>query len=308
MAIRSALQIVFSRRRLCIKSGLGLAGKAVIGMGTIVILGSHSIPGQTAVKGPTFEVATIKPAAPEDLSVRSGGYRSTGFSASVDPGRIAYRNISLKRLILRAYRLRDYQVSGPSWLDEEHYDVTAKLPEGIAKQEIPEMLQFLLTERFRMRVHWEDKAQRIYALMVGQDRPRLKESKEIGEANAADGAPPLASRLSFSANGKVDMTATTMSALAEFLSKFLDRPVIDLTGIAGYYDISLGVSMDDMTKFRSGVALPEGMNESGVAAVDNGGPGSIIAAVRELGLKLEPKMGTIRRIVVDEAERVPIEN
>ncbi len=66
--------------------------------------------------------------------------------------------------------------------------------------------------------------------------------------------------------------------------------------------------MDDMTKFRSGVALPEGMNESGVAAVDNGGPGSIIAAVRELGLKLEPKMGTIRRIVVDEAERVPIEN
>ncbi len=275
----------------------------------VTALAPRDISGQTASHKPaSFEVATIRPAAPVDTSLRGGGYRSTGYSASVDPGRIAYRNITLKSLIVRAYRLKDYQVSGPSWLDEEHYDVTAKLPDGVPKQQIPEMLQFLLTERFRMRVHWEDKPQRIYALTVGQGRPRLKESKEVGEANAPDGAPPLASRLSFSANAKVEMSGTTLNALADFLSKLLDRPVIDLTGITGYYDISLGVSMDDLTKFRSNVAWPEQMNEPGVAAADNGGPGSIMTAVRGLGLKLEPKMETIRRIVIDEAERVPIEN
>src|SRR5215831_18028755 len=92
---------------------------------------------------PAFEVASIKPAAPQQMGrmmVRMGG----------DAGRVDYANVSLKDVLARAYNLKRYQVSGPSWLDSERYDITAKVPDGVPKEQIPLMLQALLTDRFKM--------------------------------------------------------------------------------------------------------------------------------------------------------------
>src|SRR5947209_12153437 len=97
---------------------------------------------------PSFEVASIKQAAPQQMGrqmVRMGG----------DAGRVDYANVSLKDVLARAYGVNAYQVSGPSWLDTERYDIAAKVPEGVAADQVPAMLQALLLDRFKMTVHKE---------------------------------------------------------------------------------------------------------------------------------------------------------
>src|SRR5215468_1461611 len=88
---------------------------------------------------PAFEVASIKQAAPQQMGrmmVRMGG----------DPGRVDYANVSLKDVLARAYGMKRYQISGPAWLDSERYDITAKVPEGVPKEQVPVMLQALLAD------------------------------------------------------------------------------------------------------------------------------------------------------------------
>ena len=86
---------------------------------------------------PTFEVASIKPAA-----LMERGKMMIGFGG--DAGRINYTNVSLKDVVARAYEMKPYQVSGPAWMDSERYDITAKIPDGVSRDKVPEMLRNLL--------------------------------------------------------------------------------------------------------------------------------------------------------------------
>ena len=140
----------------------------VTGIGAAV-LAAWRLFGQTAPP-PAFEVASIKPAAPQQpgrMMVAMGG----------DPGRVNYTNVSLRNVLMRAYDVRSYQITGPSWLDTERYDIVAKVPEGVPKEQIPAMLQNLLAERFQMTIHRETKEQSVYALVVGKNGP---EAQEVG--------------------------------------------------------------------------------------------------------------------------------
>ena len=116
-----------------------------------------------------FEVASVK------MSPEHGGTRLAALDT--DPAMVRYANLSLKLLIAMAYRFDSELIKGdPAWLDEQHYDVAAKLPPGAPKDRVPEMMQALLAERFKLAVHRETKDARIYYLVAGKGGPKLKKS------------------------------------------------------------------------------------------------------------------------------------
>jgi uncharacterized protein (TIGR03435 family) len=200
---------------------------------------------------------------------------------------------------MRAYGVKPYQIVGPSWMDTQRYDIVAIPPEGASEQQIPAMLQNLLVERFQMTVRRETREQPVYALTVGKNGPNLKKTDKPDDG------------MSFSTSGHLE--ARSIPSLVRMLSGFLDRPVLDLTGIEGTYEISLDVSMDDLIGLKRSVATAGA--QPGVDRASGSGPApetdpqpSIFTAVQKLGLKLEPRKAPMEMIVIDKAEKVPTEN
>jgi len=115
-----------------------------------------------------FEVASIKPAAP--ITNKEGKFR---IGMRVDASRMEYTFASLRDCIRTAYRVKDYQVQGPDWLADARFDMVAKLPEGASIDQVPEMLQALLADRFKLSLHHESKEHSVYALVVGKNGPKL---------------------------------------------------------------------------------------------------------------------------------------
>src|ERR1035441_9283141 len=148
--------------------------------GILLVLAAGTALGQT----PAFEVASVKPAAPLDRSQMLSGQMHVGMK--VDAARVDIGSMSLAELIRVAYRVKAYQVSGPDWMASERFDVLAKLPEGASSGQVPEMLQALLAERFKLSVHRESKEHAVYALVVGKNGPKLKESAPDADAPAAN--------------------------------------------------------------------------------------------------------------------------
>jgi uncharacterized protein (TIGR03435 family) len=135
-----------------------------------------SARSQTNPGSPAFESVSVKPGTPVKLSA-AAGTKSTGSRVSEDPGRITYTNTTLMPVLTRAYGVKRRQINGPAWLSSETYDIAATIPTGALREQIPAMLQNLLAERFKMTVHVENRQERIYALAVGKNGPRFKESK-----------------------------------------------------------------------------------------------------------------------------------
>jgi uncharacterized protein (TIGR03435 family) len=96
--------------------------------------------------------------------------------------------MSLFKLILTAYRLKPYQLSGPEWMRAQRFDIAAKIPDGASREQIPEMLQALLAERFKLSMHRDNKEQLVLALVVGKNGLKLKESTE-SDARVPAAAP-----------------------------------------------------------------------------------------------------------------------
>lgn len=281
---------------------------------------------------PAFEVASIKPAAPQTMGrmmVRMGG----------DAGRVDYANVSLKDVLARAYDVKRYQITGPSWLDSERYDITAKVPDGVPKEQIPAMLQALLSERFKMTIHRETKEQPVYALIVGKGGPKLTKSDPNdapgpggpggpsagamvkggfgpGGPGGPGGAPPKGAMMMEiggpGGNARMRANAVTMPKFCDMLSNMLDRPVVDMTEVEGNYDIALDVSMEElggMKRMAAGGPGPGGGGGGDHGPAPDAAPSaSIFSAVQSLGLKLDPRKAPIAYVMVDRAEKVPTEN
>src|SRR5258706_15278617 len=124
----------------------------------------------------TFEVASIKPAAPPEMGMMRVGSR--GGPGTGDPTRFTASNFSLSNLITTAYDLRPYQLTAPSWVNSERFDVVAKVPEGATKEQFRAMLQNLLVERFKLVIHRETKELPVFELVVGKGGPKFKESAD----------------------------------------------------------------------------------------------------------------------------------
>jgi uncharacterized protein (TIGR03435 family) len=299
------------------------------------VLASYGLFGQTAPPPPAFEVASVKPAA------------STAGRIMVDAGRISCTSVNLKSVLMRAYDVKRYQIAGPSWLGSEGYDIIAKVPDGVPEEQIPAMLQALLAERFQMTVHRETREQPVYALVVGKNGPKLKKSDESAAPISAFGGPgggpppppppPAQSTgrgrgatspttlsggslpkgmmgVDLNANGAMHLHArgVTLSLLASTLSDLMDRPVVDMTGIQGEYDISLDTAADEMVGIKITLARGPGpmggASADGVPAPESAPTASIFTSIQRYGLKLEPRKGPVEYLVVDKAEKVPTEN
>src|SRR5665213_319159 len=129
-----------------------------------------------AAKNLTFEVATVWVSAPlsPDQVVRANAVGRLG--AHLDGMRAQYTYMTLKRLMVYAYKLQPYQVSGPDWMASEHFDIVARLPEGTTKNDAPAMLRALLEDRFKLEAHLATSEHPAYALVVAKGGPKLKDS------------------------------------------------------------------------------------------------------------------------------------
>ena len=137
-----------------------------------LVLAAGAALGQTPVAGPAFEVASVKPAGPLDAGQLRSGQRHVGMS--IDAARVDIGSLSLADLIRIAYRVKPNQISGPDWMASERFDVLAKLPEGASRDQVPEMLQALLAERFKLAVHREVKEVGVSSLVVAKGGPKFK--------------------------------------------------------------------------------------------------------------------------------------
>src|ERR1019366_8860230 len=189
----------------------------------LALLTAEAVFGQTPAVPPAFEVASVKPAPPPtpgSINVRTGG----------DPGMVDYKNVALRTVIARAYRMKEYQISGPDWIETARFDILAKVPPNAPKGQIPLMLQNLLAERFKLTVHREQKVMPVYAMVVGKGGLKVK---------PLEGDPEGSMRNMFSPKGRAFSGQMTLAALVAALSQMLDRPVVDLSGVKGTYDIDL---------------------------------------------------------------------
>ena len=274
------------------------------------LLSSIAAFGQSPAARPEFEVASVKKSAPAVAG-------QVNIGVHIDSAMVRYSTLPMRSYIRMAYRVSDYQVLGPDWLATENFDIAAKLPEGATRAQLPEMIQSLLAERFKLVLHRDKKEFPVYALVVAKNGPKLKESPPDSSpgANTTVDVNVTAGR----GGGVIDMgngstigygrdrleaKKVTLSALAVAVERLLDRPVVDMTGIAGTYDFSLEYSWDEL---RSLVRTSSGGATELPANPDAPG-NSIFTSVAAFGLKLEPRKAPIEVLVVDRIERTPTEN
>ena len=151
-----------------------------------------------------------------------------GGPGTEDPGRITYRNVTLRNMLEAAYDLRSYQIIGPGWIDSQRFDVTATIPKGTSVEEFRVMLQALLRERLRMTVHHEQRPTRMYALVIAQGGLKMKESTEPDSQSSAPRRNPSAT-----AQGMLHMggVRSGIGSIAQLASRQLGDPVLDFTAL-----------------------------------------------------------------------------
>ena len=271
--------------------------KRIMLCASVMLFTSCLLPGQAA--RPAFEVASVKPAPPI-----TPGQMKIGMNQ--DPGRISYSGLPLRALIARAYRVKDYQINGPDWLNSQRFDIVATLPSGAKNDQVPEMLQTLLEDRFQLKFHREPKETPVYGLVVAKGGLKIKEVEVEKDAR-----PNTMVRMQL---GHLDLQEVRLGGLADVLSRLLDRPVVDMTETKGAFNIKLDWAQDlSMLAGKGGVmVMPAGGGEGPrgepPAASDPSGPSIFTAVQEQLGLKLEPRKAPVEILVIDHAEKVPTEN
>jgi uncharacterized protein (TIGR03435 family) len=283
----------------------GILPLAVVGL-------AMAMPGVMAAQAaatPEFEVATIKPSDPN----KPGGMM--GF----DEDKFMTRGQTLKAMIKFAYNLNfgtDQQISGgPSWVGSAKFDVQAKedAETAAALQKLPgeqrmatirPMLQALLVERFKLKVHHETKELPIYEMTVVKSG--LKMTPSVDAPVAVDGSKPAAPKgwhgLQVQGRGKMEGRGAGTEMLSNVLGmqpEIGGRMVVDKTGLTGRYDFMLKWTPDE--------GLGSASTAYAGAPTDTSGPSLFTALQEELGLKLEGTKGSVDTIVIDSVE-MPSEN
>ena len=233
-----------------------------------------------------FEVATVKPTT---LDWPSGGRYMRMQTAH----QFVARNYTLRVILAAAYNLTPRAISGgPEWIDSDRYDILAEAP-GQVRPTLDEqmsMLRKLLSDRFSLTLHREEKEFPIYALTVAKGGPKLAEA---APDTSPEGSPPLVFVLS-PGGARLAARNATMGELGWVMQRSaLDRPVVDKTGLPGRYDFDLEWAPDE-TQFGGNV--PAGDPE-------HPKPDLFAAMQQQLGLRLEATRGPIEALVIDRVER-----
>jgi uncharacterized protein (TIGR03435 family) len=263
-----------------------------------------------------FEVASIRPSAEQTTSVRVG-FQATGSQVRVSA-------MTLKDYLGIAYSLPPQQIEGPDWIGQQRWDVVATIPDG-GSEKVLEMLQTLLTERFQLKVHRESKELPVYVLGVSKAGAKLAESKPdpnapvappdtvtvTGGGNNSTIGVDLGGGKSFTMeNNQVQIRRMTMLDVAEVLTRFVDRPVVDQSGLTKTYDVTLDVPPDDFNALRirsavnAGVPLPPQV----LRLLDNASPDTLSGPLSKFGLTFDARRAPLDVLVIDSALKTPTEN
>jgi len=259
--------------------------------------------------------------------------RMSGGPGTTDPGTITYSNVPLKLLVTTAYNLKDFQVEGPDWIDSTGYDLIAKLPPGATRDQAARMMQTLLAERFKLAFHRETRQMPVFGLVAAKGGPKMKEveAPQAPPAGPPPAAPPdgrgnsLARmpggpgiRMMVSSDGTRMQGYMTMSQLADQLTRRLERPVLDQTELTATYDVDITWMPDEMDPIMAKVAQMAAMSGGGPAGQGRAGDApraasepalTLAQALQEkLGLKLEARKSAAEILIIDRADRVPVEN
>ena len=250
------------------------------------------IGAMAAAPPPTFEIASIRP---QPWTNEGGVFVYTR-------GNTLYgEHADLYSLVDFAYGLRpdDLQLSGgPAWAkhsilsnvsgeDSLLYQVIAKAPEGPTPSiaQFREMLQTLLADRFQLRVHHAMKDLPVFRLVIAKDGPKLRESAPDAKNSVAGN----------DYGGKAFRMAAVhapLSELVEELAYATRRPVVDATGLSGFYDFEIAWS----PRFADDDVAAD-------SAADAQTPPVFTAVEQQLGLKLEPGTAPYDTVVIDHAEK-----
>jgi uncharacterized protein (TIGR03435 family) len=281
----------------------------LVKLATLCIALACTCFAQTAKTGPEFEVASIKPAPPRPPFAVANGL--VHFRADADL--FDASNQTLASLISFAYGIGYSRISGPGWMSDQEFAIEAKLPTGSTKEQIPEMLQKLLADRFRLSLHRDQKEEAVFELVVDRQGLKLKPSA-ADESDAGCESRP----------GQIACRAMTLGHLAGYLSGLakvsermaargltgpvdnrLDRSVVDQTGLAGVYDFDLQwVPSDGLPAGSPGASAADGFPPRDPAAKAD----SIFGALEAKGLRLQPARHSFDILVIDHVERLPSEN
>ncbi len=206
------------------------------------------------------------------------------FGPHVDASRAEYIYMTPKQLIAIAYHVKEYQISGPDWLSDEHFDIEATIPDGANRDDVPAMLQSLLKERFKLDAHKTTEEHKVLALVVAKGGPKLKDASaptpldvnaplKPGEQqmDGPDGPvrilrnPDGSMTFNLGKRGTVinrvntqtqsldiESNSITLSGFADILTRVLQLgnqsgpQVVDQTGLKGYYEITTEISFADL--------------------------------------------------------------
>jgi uncharacterized protein (TIGR03435 family) len=229
----------------------------------------------------TFDVASVKPSKP-------GG---RGGAMKVLPGGQQYvaQNFPLRLMIARMHLVPARQVTGgPGWMDSELWDIQAKADRpGYTREQMLEMLGNLLEDDFKLKLRKDAKEGPVFALTMDKSglKMRVNESPEDFEI-PIQGGP----------GGITVGKRVAMDRLCFQLGSFLQndgRPVIDRTGLTGYYDFTLSFLPE----------LPPGFEKEKLAPDVQARPSLFDAVRSQLGLKLEATKGPVEYYVVEHIEK-----
>jgi uncharacterized protein (TIGR03435 family) len=241
----------------------------------------------------------------------------------LDGSQVHIASLPLRDYIAMAYKVKTYQISGPDRI-ADRFDLNAKLPAGSTSAQIPEMVLAFLTDRFGLKVHHDQKELPVYALILGKTPLRLVKSApsvdgadtkgavNVAGSGSADGVSVnLGNGSSYTfADNKFEIKKFDMATLATMLERFLDRPMLNLTGLEGDYDLTLPVTEDDYRTMliRAGVNAGVVLPPQALQRLETGSIASLLDSLEKLGLKLDARKAPLDLIVVDQILRVPTDN
>lgn len=269
---------------------------------------------------PRFEVVSLKRAPAQYPPPKNGGKHIQGL-------RVRFHYMPLLSIIAAAYDVEGYQISGPSWLRSEFYDIEATLPDGTAATAVPGMLRSLLAERLRLVTREERREFSVYALVVSEGGVKLQRaappvelpdeqvqatrSKQFDRGGVSyDSARTGASHLSID-DKVVHFEAARMDipTLVYWLRPFVERPIVDETSLVGHYVIRLDLPTQARRALLRGGTSGDVRAESGAVGDTASEPGpSVSSSLSALGLKLESRKILQRCVIVVTIDKIPADN
>jgi uncharacterized protein (TIGR03435 family) len=267
---------------------------------------------------PQFEVASVKPFVPGPPTAGGrdgGGGGCTPFK--MDRGRVDIC-ARLATVIGYAYRLPLYRIVGPNWLNDRRsgaFAIAAKLPEGSPVNQVPEMLQSLLADRFQLVVHRASREEFVTALVIAKGGLKLKEAATVDDDPGAidnPGIGPVQKTESADHTYRWQAPSITLDGLADLCSVAGFIPaIVNMTGVQGRYRVDLTVSLK--RAFVAAAAASEihdnpGAGDSARADMQDALVSAFNAGLEKLGLQLERRKGIVETLVVDHVEKTPAGN